>query len=236
MRHASQPTRTDARTSPPTHSQRREPGRRCRRRRASTASARSRPGPELDLGAADARSTAPRELVFDRGPVRRVVDVTDDVDVGRAQRPRAARGASAGGGGCRSRADTLRPAAVAPHTASKPGGNGVGAPRSGSVCTQIDDRPRRTADRPRAAAMVRSAQRGADAAAPRASPSTSARKRGVAAMRSVEPAQDPQTHPVDRRARGVEVGDVLHDARERVEPGAARRARRRRDRRAGRWS
>src|SRR5207245_7118078 len=48
--------------------------------------------PELDLGVADTGATAARELVFDRGPVRRVVDMADDVEIGRAQRPRAARG------------------------------------------------------------------------------------------------------------------------------------------------
>ena len=78
--------------------------------RSSTASARVDPGAELDLRVLR-RAARPRarKLVLDRRPVRGVVDVPDDVEVGRAQRPRARRRVVGGGAGCASRADTFRP-------------------------------------------------------------------------------------------------------------------------------
>ncbi len=92
------------------------------------------------------------------------------------------RGASAGGAAWRSRAETLRPSAVAPQTASKPAGSGVGAPLCGSVCTQIATASTHNWSSTRSC-DVRSAQR-APIPLHHVLVVTSARKRGVASIRS----------------------------------------------------
>ena len=182
MLHASQPTRTDARTSPPTHEPAPRSRRvRCRRRRVDRRRrGRARPGTRSRR--VRTRGPAPaRELVFDRRPVRGVVHVTDDVDVGRAQRPRrrcARPGGGAGGAAgptpCGRRRSRPTPRRTRPAAA-------IGAPRSGSVCTQIavGFDARRVADAQLGASARPSARR-CRCTTSRAS--TSARKRGVDAI------------------------------------------------------
>ena len=147
-------------------------------------SPRSRPARNSISACVDPRPAPARELVFDRGPVRGVVHVTDDVEVGRAQRPRRAAGVRPAARGCaqpgRHRAAVR---ASRPRPRRSPAGNGTGAPRSGSMCTQIAAASTHSTS-PTCSCVRALGPARPDAAAPRRAASTSARNRGVRAMRS----------------------------------------------------
>ena len=93
---------------------------------------------------------------------------------------------------CCSRAETVRPSALAPHTASNPGGKAVGAPVTGSVCTQKRGRldAQHAVDVQLRACAPPSAVRRHCTTCARSPP----RGAGASVDAQPQPAQDPQAH------------------------------------------